>query len=127
MSPTLRIIAEDDVITDSQLPEESMIRNLAEMEDQMALNGAPRQYEEKKFTQPPQFLRPLLPQVSLKENERAKFETFVQPANDPSLTVDWYKDGKPITNGKIGNCFDARTLVFILELSMQNQDPESKI
>ena len=87
------------MVTDSQLPEESMIMNLAAMENQLAMNGTPRREDEAKFTTPPQFLRPLLPQIGLKENERAKFETFVQPANDPSLSVEWYKDGEPLKTG----------------------------
>lgn len=93
------IIPEDSVITESQLPEESMIMNLAAMENQLAMNGMPRREDEVKFTSPPQFLRPLLPQINLKENERAKFETFVQPANDPSLTVEWFKNGEPLKTG----------------------------
>ena len=96
---SFRIIPEDSVVTDSQLPEESMIMNLAAMENQLAMNGSPRREEETKFTSPPQFLRPLLPQINLKENERAKFETFVQPANDPSLSVEWFKDGEPLKTG----------------------------
>lgn len=94
-----RVVPEDNVVTDSQLPEESMIMNLAAMENQLAMNGTPRREEEAKFTSPPQFIRPLMPQLGLKENERAKFETFVQPANDPSLTVDWFKDGEPLKTG----------------------------
>ncbi|CUT98923.1 titin [Echinococcus multilocularis] len=98
-SCSLTIVPEDSVVTDSQLPDESMIMNLAAVENQLAMNGTPRREEEVKFTSPPQFLRPLLPQIGLKENERAKFETFVQPANDPSLTVDWFKDGEPLKTG----------------------------
>ncbi|KAM3171967.1 hypothetical protein ACTXT7_015514, partial [Hymenolepis weldensis] len=90
------IVPEDSVITDSQLPEESMIMNLAAMENQLAMNDTSRREDEVKFTTPPQFLRPLLPQINLKENERAKFETFVQPSNDPSMTVEWFKDGEPL-------------------------------
>ncbi|VUZ41207.1 unnamed protein product [Hymenolepis diminuta] len=93
------IVPEDSVITDSQLPEESMIMNLAAMENQLAMNGTSRREDEVKFTTPPQFLRPLLPQINLKENERAKFETFVQPSNDPSMTVEWFKDGEPLKTG----------------------------
>lgn len=92
---------EDSVITDSQLPEESMIMNLAAMENQLAMNGTSRREDEVKFTTPPQFLRPLLPQINLKENERAKFETFVQPSNDPSMTVEWFKDGEPLKTGEL--------------------------
>ncbi|VDM27071.1 unnamed protein product, partial [Hydatigera taeniaeformis] len=98
-SCNLTVLSEDNVVTDSQLPDESMIMNLAAMENQLAMNGTSRREEEVKFTSPPQFLRPLIPQVGLKENERAKFETFVQPANDPSLTVDWFKDGEPLKTG----------------------------
>ncbi|KAM7536708.1 hypothetical protein Aperf_G00000086127 [Anoplocephala perfoliata] len=96
---SITIVPEDNVVTDSQLPDESMIMNLAAMENQLAMNGTARREDEVKFTSPPQFVRPLLPQLGLKENERAKFETFVQPANDPSLTVEWFKDGEPLKTG----------------------------
>ncbi|BHF76719.1 hypothetical protein SprV_0501981800 [Sparganum proliferum] len=94
----ITVVPEDNVITETQLPEESMVDNLAAMESRMTLNGEPKRLEEKAFP-PPTIVRPLLPQLNLKENERAKFETFVQPANDPSLNVEWYKDGKPLKTG----------------------------
>ncbi len=96
-----RIVVEERVITDSQLPEESMIMNLAAMENQLAMNGAPRRPDEKKFTEPPKFARQLLSQLGLKETERAKFETYVTPTNDPSLVIEWYKDGQPLKTGKL--------------------------
>ncbi|VDN11479.1 unnamed protein product, partial [Dibothriocephalus latus] len=81
----ITVIPEDNVVTESQLPEESMVDNLAAMETRLNLNGGePRRMEDKTFPAPT-IVRPLLPQLNLKENERAKFETFVQPANDPSL------------------------------------------
>uniref|UniRef100_A0A5K3FFF5 Titin n=1 Tax=Mesocestoides corti TaxID=53468 RepID=A0A5K3FFF5_MESCO len=98
-SCTVTIVPDESVVTDSQLPEESMIMNLAAMESQLAMNGTPRREEEVKFTNPPKFMRQLFPQIGLKENESAKFETFVQPANDPSLTVEWFKDGEPLKTG----------------------------
>ncbi|KAL7057852.1 hypothetical protein AAHC03_016477 [Spirometra sp. Aus1] len=94
----ITVVPEDNVVTETQLPEESMVDNLAAMESRMTLNGEPKRLEEKTFP-PPTIVRPLLPQLNLKENERAKFETFVQPANDPSLNVEWYKDGKPLKTG----------------------------
>ncbi|CAH8435558.1 unnamed protein product [Schistosoma haematobium] len=96
------IIPEEGVVTETQLPEESMIANLAMMEDHLVRNGldrANRYHDDIRPTNPPNFLKPLAPQVGLRESAPAHFETCVEPTNDPSLTVEWYKDGKPVSMG----------------------------
>ncbi|KAF6776463.1 hypothetical protein AHF37_04120 [Paragonimus kellicotti] len=98
----ITVIPEEGVVTDSQLPEESMIASLAAMENQMVQNGlarGARYRDEPKSTRPPQFVKPLSPQIGVKEATQAHFETIVEPANDASLTVEWYKDGKPVSMG----------------------------
>ncbi|VDQ12792.1 unnamed protein product [Trichobilharzia regenti] len=97
------IIPEDRVVTDTQLPEESMIANLAMMEDHLVQNGinrSTRYHDDVRPTNPPNFLKPLAPQIGLQESAPAHFETIVEPSNDPSLIVEWYKDGKPVSMGK---------------------------
>ncbi|TNN16637.1 Titin isoform 1 [Schistosoma japonicum] len=96
------IIPEEGVVTETQLPEESMIANLAMMEDHLVKNGldrANRYHDDIRPTNPPVFLKPLAPQVGLRESAPAHFETCVEPTNDNSLTVEWYKDGKPVSMG----------------------------
>lgn len=96
------VIPEEGVVTETQLPEESMIANLAAMENQMLQNGYERNNryrDEAKSTRPPQFLKPLSPQVGLRESAPAHFETILEPANDSSLIVEWFKDGKPVSMG----------------------------
>ncbi|KAA3681744.1 uncharacterized protein DEA37_0013148 [Paragonimus westermani] len=98
----ITVIPEEGVVTDSQLPEESMIASLAAMENQMVQNGlarGARYRDEPKSTRPPQFMKPLNPQIGVREATQAHFETIVEPANDASLTVEWYKDGKPVSMG----------------------------
>lgn len=103
-----RIIPEEGVVTETQLPEESMIANLAMMEDHLVRNGldrANRYHDDIRPTNPPNFLKPLAPQVGLRESAPAHFETCVEPTNDPSLTVEWYKDGKPVSMGMYNYTF----------------------
>ncbi|OON18508.1 immunoglobulin I-set domain protein [Opisthorchis viverrini] len=98
----INVIPEENVITDSQLPDESMIANLAAMENQMMQNGlarGTRYRDEPKSTRLPQFVKPLNPQTGLRESAPAHFETIIEPANDSSLEVEWYKDGKPVSMG----------------------------
>ncbi|CAH8430008.1 unnamed protein product [Schistosoma turkestanicum] len=96
------IIPEEGVVTETQLPEESMIANLAMMEDHLIRNGLDRDnryHDEVRPAHPPTFLKPLVPQIDLRESAPAHFETYVEPVNDNSLTVEWYKDGKPVSMG----------------------------
>ncbi|CAH8664362.1 unnamed protein product [Dicrocoelium dendriticum] len=98
----ITVIPEEGVVTETQLPEESMVANLAAMENQMMQNGYERNNryrDEAKSTRPPQFLKPLSPQVDLRESAPAHFETILEPANDSSLVVEWFKDGKPVSMG----------------------------
>lgn len=80
-----------------------MVANLAAMENNMYQNGLAREAryrDEPRFTQPPNFVKPLAPQVGIAEGNAAHFETVVDPASDGSLTVEWYKDGKPVSMGE---------------------------
>ncbi|CAL8099627.1 unnamed protein product [Calicophoron daubneyi] len=97
----ITVIPEEKVVTDTQLPEESMVANLAAFENQMMQNGSigDRYPDESRSTRPPQFVRALAPQTGIKEGAPAHFETVVEPANDATLTIEWYKDGKPVAMG----------------------------
>lgn len=47
--------------------------------------------------QKPVFVRPLQNLGDLEEGRNAHFEAQLQPVSDPTMRVEWYKDGRPIT------------------------------
>uniref|UniRef100_T1GPM1 Ig-like domain-containing protein n=1 Tax=Megaselia scalaris TaxID=36166 RepID=T1GPM1_MEGSC len=49
------------------------------------------------FNQKPNFIRPLRDLGSFEEGKNVHFEAQLTPVNDPSMRVEWYKDGRPIT------------------------------
>lgn len=53
-------------------------------------------------TQPPMFMTPLVGKTEIPETSRAHFECRVEPARDPKMTVQWFKDGKELP---VGNRF----------------------
>lgn len=48
-------------------------------------------------THRPQFIRPLQELGELQEGRNAHFEAQLTPVSDPTMRVEWYKDGKAIT------------------------------
>lgn len=47
--------------------------------------------------QKPAFIRPLRNLGELEEGKNAHFEAQITPVSDPTMRVEWYKDGHPIT------------------------------
>ena len=47
--------------------------------------------------QKPRFVRELRDVLGVNEGSMAHFEAQVEPVNDSSMRIDWFKDGKPIT------------------------------
>lgn len=47
--------------------------------------------------QMPVFIRPLHDMGDIEEGKNIHFEAQVNPVNDPTMRVEWYKDGRPIT------------------------------
>lgn len=47
--------------------------------------------------QKPVFIRPLQNLGDLEEGRNAHFEAQLAPVSDPTMRVEWYKDGRPIT------------------------------
>ena len=47
--------------------------------------------------QRPAFIRPLQDLGELQEGRNAHFEAQLTPVSDPTMKVEWYKDGRPIT------------------------------
>ena len=83
---------------DSQLPRgmEGAIDKIANLEGL----GRRRMMEDmpEDTDAPPEFLSPLEDLV-LAENSLAHFETRLTPINDPSMRVEWFHNGKPISSG----------------------------
>lgn len=52
---------------------------------------------EEKTKQKPHFIRPLQDLGELQEGRNAHFEAQLNPVSDPTMKVEWYKDGRPIT------------------------------
>lgn len=46
---------------------------------------------------PPTFIKTLHDMGNLQEGRNAHFEAQLNPVSDPTMKVEWYKDGKPIT------------------------------
>uniref|UniRef100_A0A182TG18 Ig-like domain-containing protein n=1 Tax=Anopheles melas TaxID=34690 RepID=A0A182TG18_9DIPT len=52
---------------------------------------------EEVVNQRPGFTRPLQDLGELEEGRNAHFEAQITPVSDPTMRVEWYKDGRPIT------------------------------
>lgn len=52
---------------------------------------------EESTNQKPVFIRPLNSLGDLEEGRNAHFEAQLTPVSDPTMRVEWYKDGRPIT------------------------------
>jgi len=48
----------------------------------------------------PSFVRPLKSLEEIMEGGNAHFEAQVTPVNDPTLRIEWYLNGHPLTSGK---------------------------
>lgn len=57
--------------------------------------------------QRPHFIRPLHDLGELQEGRNAHFEAQLTPVSDPTMKVEWYKDGRPITaSSRISTIFN---------------------
>lgn len=56
-------------------------------------------YEETTVAKRPTFTGPLQGNGDLIEGQRLHFETQLEPQHDPTMTVEWYCNGKPLQTG----------------------------
>lgn len=56
-------------------------------------------HEDVTFTKRPTFSAELIGNSQLIEGQSAHFETRLEPMGDPSMTVEWYFNGRPLTTG----------------------------
>lgn len=52
---------------------------------------------EESVNQKPVFIRPLVDMGELEEGRNAHFEAQLSPVSDPTMRIEWYKDGRAIT------------------------------
>ena len=49
---------------------------------------------------PPQFVSPIKDQKNIHENGFAHFDARLEPSNDSTMKVEWFKDGRPVDASK---------------------------
>lgn len=91
------------IISESQLPDGMTAAKLKDLErGQVPLAPVP---EDTNFG-PPQFLKEIS-SITVEEAEAVRFETQVEPKQDPKLRVEWYRNGKLLPSGhRYRNIFD---------------------
>lgn len=47
-------------------------------------------------TAPPEFKSPIKDQLNIREGAFAHFEARLEPLNDSTMRVEWYKDNRPV-------------------------------
>ena len=62
---------------------------------------APEDLYSKANPLPPKFKTEIKNLIHLKENEPVHFECKLVPIGDPTMKVEWYKDGQPLPFGKL--------------------------
>nr|XP_036671085.1 titin isoform X4 [Drosophila suzukii] len=92
-----------NIVYESQLPEGMTSDKLKELE-RGRIPEAPKVVEEE--FGPPKFTTQIT-SVTADEAEAVRFECQVEPKTDPSLRVEWYRNGKPLPSGhRYRNIFD---------------------
>ncbi|XP_026832432.1 titin isoform X1 [Drosophila erecta] len=92
-----------NIVYESQLPEGMTSEKLKELE-RGRIPEAPKVVEEE--FGPPKFTTQIT-SVTVDEAEAVRFECQVEPKTDPSLRVEWYRNGKPLPSGhRYRNIFD---------------------
>ncbi|RWS25572.1 titin-like isoform X1, partial [Leptotrombidium deliense] len=57
------------------------------------------EFQDQEVNEKPKFIKPLSGPESVKEGQSAHFETRLEPKNDPTMTVEWFHNGKPLRSG----------------------------
>lgn len=101
------IIGKDEIDKSSQYPDS--LKYIEKLEDYSKYQRSDS-YEEVQPL-PPTFVRSLHDMGDLQEGRNAHFEAQLNPVSDPTMKVEWYKDGKPITASTFLISLD--TIMFI--------------
>lgn len=89
----LYYLGKDEIDKSSQYPDS--LKYIEKLEDYSKYQRSDS-YEEIQPL-PPTFVRSLHNMGDLQEGRNAHFEAQLNPVSDPTMKVEWYKDGKPIT------------------------------
>lgn len=92
-SAILKVTAKASIEQTSQHP--SSLQYIEQLEDYSRYQRS--ESTEETSAQRPVFIRPLQELGELPEGRNAHFEAQLTPVSDPTMRVEWYKDGKPIT------------------------------
>lgn len=86
-------LGKDEIDKSSQYPDS--LKYIEQLEDYSKYQRSDS-YEEVQPL-PPTFIRSLHDMGDLQEGRNAHFEAQLNPVSDPTMKVEWYKDGKSIT------------------------------
>ncbi|BHF72994.1 hypothetical protein SprV_0401606600 [Sparganum proliferum] len=89
------------IINDSQLTGDRAQRGLQALQELEDLLNAPRRGPDVEDgpAAAPSILRQPKPVGEIMEGESVSFQLQFEPATDPNVTVEWYKDGESLCNG----------------------------
>lgn len=90
-SANLEVIEESSIISSSQFPES--LDKIQYIEGHNKYSR--KEIEDLEFNEKPHFLTPMADQ-RIPEFERAHFESRLEPVNDPSMQIQFLKNGQPI-------------------------------
>lgn len=94
----LKVRTRPEIERTSQHPES--LDNLRYLEEQSRYQRP--QIEEDLPGVPPVFIKPLNNLDDLVENGFAHFEAQITPVSDPTMRIEWYFNGRPLSAGKMG-------------------------
>lgn len=91
----LSFTARASIVRDTQ--NEAALRKIQYLEDESRYKRVAEQ--EPIVAEKPQFGRPLKNIEHLPEGKNAHLEATLTPVNDPTMVVEWFRNGKPIPQG----------------------------
>ncbi|KAK8746935.1 hypothetical protein OTU49_016904 [Cherax quadricarinatus] len=101
-SCTTRVVAKDSILGDALHPGWETIR-LRETQ----WNRVPETPTSPEHLEPPMFTKHLESHERLQEAGNVRLEAQVQPANDPNLSIEWFKNGIQLATGtRVRSTFD---------------------
>lgn len=96
-SCSVRVHAKKDLLLESQHPEG--LERIQYLED--ASRYKRHELVDEVVTVKPKFITSPKNQENLREGQHAHFECKLEPVTDSNLKVEWYKNGRPVTIGKV--------------------------
>ncbi|XP_035789232.1 titin-like isoform X6 [Anopheles albimanus] len=92
-----KLVVQSKASLDLETQNESALEKIHQLED--AIRFQRREEEDVEVTQPPRFTTKLLGPTNLVEGQSAHYECRIEPYPDPSLRVEWFHNGQPLTMG----------------------------